>query len=91
MNSNEEYNLQDFELITYEPYTYRLFKNNSNIFLMEITFGSHGLWERWIQLNLEEISLYNKEGNTGLEKISKLFSTSNNNSDFHQRYVLVNK
>lgn len=88
---NNEYDLKDFELVTLEPYVYRLFKNNFNIFLMEITCGSHGLWEIWIKLTPVEIDLYQNEGNIGLEKISELFASSHNNSNSNPRNILVNK
>lgn len=91
MNLNNKYNLKDFELVTLKPYAYRLFKNNSNIFLMEITCGSHGLWEMWIKLTPEETFLYQNEGNIGLGKISKLLSDTHNNSNYYLRNILVNK
>lgn len=36
--------------------------------LMEVTYGTHGLWEVWIIFTEEEILFYKKEGNKGLEK-----------------------
>lgn len=88
MNS-EEYNLRDFDLMYVEPYVYRLFKNSSNLFLMEVTCGSHGLWTVWIKLNHDEIKLYENEGNPGLEKTAKLFSFYCHHTDYQKRYVIV--
>ncbi len=56
---------------------------------MEVTCGSHGLWQVWIKLNEEEIFLYKNEGESGLEKTAKLFSWNCYNKEYHKRYVKV--
>lgn len=66
-------------------------KMDFNLFLLEITCGNLDLWEIWIQLNEEEIHLYEKEGNIGLEKISRLFSSNCHNTDYQRRYIIVNQ
>ncbi|GAA5090641.1 hypothetical protein GCM10023210_17050 [Chryseobacterium ginsengisoli] len=90
MISDKEYNLQDFEMISLEPYVYRLFKNE-DILLMEVTCGSHGLWQVWIKLNEEETLLYKNEGELGLKKTAKLFSQNCYNPIYHRRYIKVNE
>ena len=89
MISDKEYNLQDFEMISVEPYVYRLFKNE-DIFLMEVTCGSHGLWQVWIKLNDEETLLYKNEGELGLKKTAGIFMFNCHGSEYKHRYVLVN-
>lgn len=63
-----EFDLKNFKLISFSPYIYRLFKNHHDTYLMEVTCGTHGVWEVRIQLTQDEILLYKNEGNKGLEK-----------------------
>lgn len=91
MNFKKEYILQSFELITYKPYVYRLFKDHQNVFLLEVTCGMHGTWDVWIELNEEELSLYKKEGDAGLEKIAGIFSYYCYDEEYKKRYVKVIK
>ena len=89
MDSAERYYLKEFELISFEPYVYRFFKNDRNILLMEVTCGSHGLWQVWIRFNEQEVLLYKNEGDLGVKKIAKLFMSNCYNSIYHKRYVWV--
>lgn len=84
-----EYNLKNFTLISFTPYLYRLFKDNQDTYLMEITCGTHAVWDVWIQLNEEEILLYKNEGNPGLEKTVNLFSYHCYNPVYRKRYIQV--
>lgn len=84
-----EFDLKNFECISIQPYAYRLFKDDQNTHLMEVTCGTHGLWEVWIHLTEEEVELYKKEGNTGLEKIAKLISYHCYNPDYRKRYLKI--
>lgn len=89
MNLAKEYNLKDFQLINYEPYVYRLFTNHQNIFLLEVTCGMHGIWDVWIKLNEDEISLYRSEKDSGLKEIAGLFSYNCYDEEYKRRYVNV--
>lgn len=89
MDSAERYYLKEFELISFEPYVYRFFKNDQNILLMEVTCGSYALWQVWIRFNEQEVLLYKKEGDLGLKKIAQLFMSNCYNSIYHKRYVWV--
>lgn len=53
-----EFDLKNFKLISLSTYIYRLFKNHHDTYLMEVTCGTHGVWEVWIQLTQDEILLY---------------------------------
>ena len=89
MDPFKEYNLKNFELISFKPYIYQLFKDSKNIFLLEITCGMHGIWYVWIKLNEEEISLYEKDGDSALEKIAGIFSYHCYSEEYKKRYVNV--
>ena len=89
MDSNKEYDLKDFELIIFKPYIYQLFKDNHDTFLLEVTCGMHGIWQVWIKLSEEEISLYQQEGDSGLEKIAGIFSYYCYDEEYKRRYVKV--
>jgi hypothetical protein len=89
MNSVEDYNLKDFRLVTYEPYVYRLFINDQNIFLLEVTCGMHGIWNIWIRLTEEEILKYKSEKKSGLKEIAGLFSYNCYDEEYKRRYVNV--
>lgn len=89
MNLNKEYHLKDYELVSFKPYLYRLFKSKQNTFLLEITCGMHGIWHVWIKLNQEEISLYNEENDSALEKTAGIFSYYCYDEEYKKRYVEV--
>ena len=85
----EEYNLKDFQLITLEPYSYRLFKDTANTHLLEVGCGTHVIWQVWIKLNEEEITLYNEERELGLKEIAGFFAFNCYSSEYKKRYVKV--
>jgi len=87
----EEFSLKNFQLITLEPYVYRLFKDQQNIYLLEVSCGTHGIWEVWIKLNEEEIKLYLDEKELGLKEIAGFFSFNCYGSEYQKRYVKVYK
>jgi len=49
----------------------------------------HGIWEIWIELNQKELSLYKKEGDSGLEKVAGIFSYYCYDKEYKKRYVKV--
>ncbi|UPQ75900.1 hypothetical protein [Chryseobacterium nepalense] len=84
-----EFDLKNFKLISLSQYIYRLFKNHHDTYLMEVTCGTHGVWEVWIQLTQDEILLYKNEGNKGLEKTANLISYHCYNPDYQKRYLKI--
>lgn len=81
----EEYSLKDFQLIDLEPYNYKLFKDHQNTYLLEVSCGTHAIWEIWINLNEEEITLYNNEKDLGLKEITGFFSFNCYGSEYQKR------
>jgi len=89
MDFEKGYHLKDFQLTTFEPYVYQLFKDSQDVYLLEITCGMHGIWQIWIKLNEEEISLYQKEGDSALKKIAGIYSYYCYDEEYKRRYVKV--
>lgn len=80
----EEFSLKDFHLITLEPYVYRLFKDQQNTCLLEVSCGTHEIWEVWIKLNEEEIKLYLDKKEIGLKEIAGFFSLKCYGSEYQK-------
>lgn len=59
--------------------------------MLEVSCGTHAIWEIWIKLNEEEITLYNDEKDLGLKEIAGFFSFNCYGSEYQKRYVKVFK